>query len=110
MFGPYIQFKLQMEMELESADKRLSKNRVKVAIRARPMISRELMSHDRPCIEVASKQEVIIGGDRSFKFDRVFGESSRQEEVYEECVRDLVVGCFEGYNAAVLAYGQTGST
>lgn len=24
-------------------------------------------------------------------------------------MRDLVLSCFEGYNAAVLAYGQTGS-
>lgn len=56
-----------------------------------------------------SKQEIIIGNERSFKFDRVFKESSAQEEVYDECIKDLVVGCFEGYNAAVLAYGQTGS-
>lgn len=24
-------------------------------------------------------------------------------------MKELVIGCFEGYNAAVLAYGQTGS-
>lgn len=73
------------------------------------MISRELVSHDRNCIDIASKQEIIIGNERSFKFDRVFKETSTQDEVYDECVRDLVIGCFEGYNAAVLAYGQTGS-
>jgi len=32
-----------------------------------------------------------------------------QGEVYRDCVEDLVEGCFEGYNATVLAYGPTGS-
>ena len=73
------------------------------------MISRELAGHDRNCVEMVSKKEVIIGQDRSFKFDNVFEESSTQAQVYEECIRELVFGCFEGYNAAVLAYGQTGS-
>ena len=31
---------------------------------------------------------------------------STQEEVYAECVSDLIEGLFEGYNATVLAYGQ----
>ena len=31
-----------------------------------------------------------------------------QEQVYRECVAPLVEGCFDGYNATVLAYGQTG--
>ena len=53
---------------------------------------------------------MVIGGDHSFKFDRVFREDSPQSAVYEECIRELVLNCFDGYNAAVLAYGQTGST
>jgi hypothetical protein len=40
----------------------------------------------------------------------VFQEDAQQSEVYNSCVRDLIMGCFEGYNAAILAYGQTGST
>ena len=34
---------------------------------------------------------------------------SDQEAVFEICVKNLVLGCFSGYNATVLAYGQTGS-
>jgi kinesin family member 27 len=59
---------------------------------------------------VPSKQEIVIGKERIFKFDRVFAGNSSQQEVYDDCIKDLVLGCFEGYNAAVLAYGQTGST
>jgi hypothetical protein len=50
-----------------------------------------------------------LGNEKLFKFDKVFDEGSRQEEVYDSCVRELVSQCFEGYNSAILAYGQTGS-
>ena len=29
--------------------------------------------------------------------------------MFESCVKNLVLGCFSGFNATVLAYGQTGS-
>jgi hypothetical protein len=29
--------------------------------------------------------------------------------VFKACVKNLVLGCFSGFNATVLAYGQTGS-
>ena len=81
---------------------------MRVAIRVRPLIEREL--GDRTCVECRSEQELIIGGDRSYKFDNVFTNSTPQATVYNKCIRDLVLNCFEGYNAAVLAYGQTGSS
>jgi len=30
---------------------------------------------------------------------------SSQKEIYEGCAKDLAMGCFEGYNATILAYG-----
>lgn len=44
-----------------------------------------------------------------FGFDRVFYDDSRQEEIFNVCARNLILGCFSGYNATILAYGQTGS-
>jgi hypothetical protein len=32
-----------------------------------------------------------------------------QQSVFDACVKNLVLGCFAGFNATVLAYGQTGS-
>lgn len=84
------------------------KARVKVAIRVRPFIEKE--KNENGCIDFRSETELVIGGDRSYKFDRVFREDSPQASVYEQCIRELVLNCFDGYNAAVLAYGQTGST
>lgn len=36
---------INMEVELDQSDKKNVKNRVKVAIRVRPMIARELVTH-----------------------------------------------------------------
>ena len=34
---------------------------------------------------------------------------TQQERVFNEVARDVVDGCFEGYNGTIFAYGQTGS-
>lgn len=43
-----------------------------------------------------------------FTFDRVFGQCSRQEDVYTETA-PLVRSVLDGYNVCIFAYGQTGS-
>ena len=52
---------------------------------------------------------VVTGDNRRRKFDHVFGADSTQEQVYRRTTLPLVKRCLEGYNATVLAYGQTGS-
>ncbi|GAB4818535.1 hypothetical protein N2152v2_005581 [Parachlorella kessleri] len=48
------------------------------------------------------------GKDLIFKFDRVFGAESTQEEVYDE-TKPLIRSVLDGYNVCIFAYGQTGS-
>ena len=45
----------------------------------------------------------------SFGFDRVFGPTATQEEVYAESTEGIVDSVLDGYNATVFAYGATGS-
>ena len=83
---------------------------VRVALRVRPLIGKELVQNEHVCVQCNSEEhQVVMGKDRGFRFDRVFDMDAEQDEVYELCVKNLVLGCFEGYNATVLAYGQTGS-
>ena len=44
-----------------------------------------------------------------FSFDNVFGEKANNCQIYDETIRNLIPGAFEGRWASVFAYGQTGS-
>lgn len=61
-----------MDTEEGNTKKPNSKNRVKVAIRVRPMIHRECLTNENSCVEFPTHKHIIIGKDRSFAFDRVF--------------------------------------
>ena len=83
---------------------------MRVALRVRPLIGRELYESPQICVTCISEQnQLIIGKDRAFTFDKVFDLVTKQRDIFEGCVKNLVLGCFKGYNATVLAYGQTGS-
>uniref|UniRef100_A0A8I5UFW6 Kinesin family member 27 n=1 Tax=Pongo abelii TaxID=9601 RepID=A0A8I5UFW6_PONAB len=83
---------------------------VKVAVRIRPLLCKEVLHNHQVCVRVIpNSQQVIIGRDRVFTFDFVFGKNSTQDEVYNTCIKPLVLSLIEGYNATVFAYGQTGS-
>ena len=45
----------------------------------------------------------------TFKFDYVYGEDSTQKFLYANTVNPAVMSVLEGCNAALLAYGQTGT-
>ena len=47
--------------------------------------------------------------NNTFCFDAVFGDSSTQQEVYEQTTADTIDTILEGYNATVFAYGATGA-
>ncbi|KAI4303528.1 hypothetical protein MLD38_039142 [Melastoma candidum] len=47
-------------------------------------------------------------GHRLFKFNKVFGPATSQEEVYLD-TQPLIRSVLDGYNVCIFAYGQTGS-
>eukprot|EP00501_MAST-03F_sp_TOSAG23-6_P000427 GSMAST32.ASY1.ANO1.439.1 assembled CDS len=67
---------------------------VRVAVRVRPLLEHELTEGAQLC----------------FTFDHVLlPETSTQATVFDQCVKPILAGCFDGFNATVFAYGQTGS-
>lgn len=83
---------------------------VKVAVRIRPLSSKERVSGSTECIStVLGVPQIVAGPDRSFTFDSVFAGDCRQLDVFEELVAPLLDSYFDGFNCTILAYGQTGS-
>lgn len=83
---------------------------IKVAVRIRPLLCKEVLHNHQVCVrDIPNTQQIIIGRDRVFTFDFVFGKNSTQDQVYNTCIKPLVLSLIEGYNATVFAYGQTGS-
>lgn len=91
------------------ADSEDSSCTVKVAMRIRPMIGKEVREGSTPCIRTDPHENKLAVGQKEFNFDKVFDTETSQEDLFYICAHNLVLGCFSGYNATIIAYGQTGS-
>ncbi|TFK54862.1 kinesin heavy chain [Heliocybe sulcata] len=79
-------------------------------------------------LEIRENSEIVVAFDESFQtvrvrsatslsgpekdgftFDRVFPMGTKQHEVFDYGVKDIVADVLDGYNGTVFAYGQTGS-
>ena len=112
-----------------------STDNMRVAIRIRPVLSREI-EHNLPfrSIVITSKENKTcslveyIGAEldeagrqrewihsphmfqlHRFTFDEVFDVDSSQEDVYNLTAKPAVRSVLEGYNSTIFAYGQTGT-
>ena len=116
-------------------EEKFSKNKMLVALRARPLLKRELEESNYSTITISDKETVLITipteyvsndkgkyyfkGEKKikitkvkeaeFKYDFAFDEKSDQEEVYQFTTANLVKQVINGYNATVFAYGATGT-
>ena len=94
----------------------------RVAVRVRPPHPHEVSAADwRETVQLGEdgRSLTLLEGDASpdaplpagqvYHFDAVFGPDSTQHSVYEQTARDAVQSVLQGYNATVLAYGQTGT-
>ncbi|KAG5223049.1 kinesin-related protein [Salix suchowensis] len=90
---------------------------VQVIVRCRPLSEDELRIHTPVVIscnegrrEVSAVQNIANKQiDRNFLFDKVFGPTSKQKELYDSAVSPIVYEVLEGYNCTIFAYGQTGT-
>ncbi|XWS74207.1 hypothetical protein CRYUN_Cryun02cG0196100 [Craigia yunnanensis] len=90
---------------------------VQVILRCRPLSEDETRIHTPVVIscnesrrEVCAVQNIANKQiDRTFLFDKVFGPSSQQTELFDLAVSPIVNEVLEGYNCTIFAYGQTGT-
>ncbi|XP_036923246.1 kinesin-like protein KIF18B isoform X1 [Sturnira hondurensis] len=108
-------------------------SKVQVVVRVRPPTPRELESQRRPVIQVVDERMLVFdpegpegavlglkwgsfhdgpkkkGKDLTFVFDRVFGETATQQDVFQHTTRSVLDSFLRGYNCSVFAYGATGA-
>lgn len=94
-----------------------------VAVRIRPLSTKELSSGIRSCCEVIDDSVVAIkkGADGNaylksqmasiseYGFDHAFGEQSTQYEVYSKTTKRFINNVIQGQNVTIFAYGATGA-
>lgn len=85
---------------------------VKVAIRCRPIGSKEISEGHTKIVDVNQETgEVFVkkpgdaGRPKQYTFDYAYGENSTQQQVYEQCASQIVMSVMEGYNGTIFAYG-----
>lgn len=116
----------ERSMSRKSLTAEASKN-FKVVIRVRPPLPRELDGGFVNCVRFESDRMISIsesfgreeqGNDafdpslyatHQFTFDNVYSPQADQKMVYETTARDAVLSTLQGYNATIIAYGQTGT-
>ena len=87
--------------------------RCRVLLRLRPLPGGEGI--ETP-FDVKDDETVMVrprdagsGDDVSFHFDKIFQDSAQQDEVFKCVMNDSVNAVLKGFNATVLAYGQSGA-
>jgi len=105
-------------------------NNVVVVVRVRPPNKREVISHQKCVINVVNQKKLIFDPkvddyentmsskhrfsvlekkvkDIHYLFDRVFDETSTNENIFECSTKSIIDDILKGYNCSVFAYGAT---
>ena len=90
---------------------------VKVAVRCRPLSTKELASHENSIVDVIPERgEIVVHNkkqsgekERVFSFDMTFEPNCLQVNVLKQAALPIIESLLEGYNGTIFAYGQTGT-
>ncbi|XP_032897225.1 kinesin-like protein KIF3B isoform X2 [Amblyraja radiata] len=95
-----------------------SSESVKVVVRCRPMNDKEVAGGYAEIVHIDVKLGQILVKHpkaspselpKTFTFDAVYDQHSKQVDLYDETFRPLVESVLLGFNGTIFAYGQTGT-
>jgi hypothetical protein len=85
---------------------------VKVAVRCRPMSSREFGLGSKVIVSTEENRTILIANPKDsedvkrYTFDYAYGTDSIQEKVYADLGLPIVTRALDGFNGTIFAYGQ----
>ena len=82
--------------------------RVRVGVRLRPLTSKETSEGGRGVVDTNPFDRTVTLSKRKFTYDAVLNPNVTQADLYTNVAPPLLESFLAGYNATVLAYGQTG--
>jgi kinesin family protein 18/19 len=101
-----------------------TRNNTLVAVRCRPLNSRESSFSTVETIQIRGKDIVTVidpieydgimnnknrTKEQNYAFDIAFNKNATQEEIYSNTTKFLIKDVIDGYNATVFAYGASGA-
>ena len=109
-----------------SGDGGIGETSLTVAVRSRPLLPDERRRGDRrDIVRVLDDKHIVVldpddeknylderthrTKERRYTFDKAFGSSATNRDVYQKTARALISGVLNGQNGTVFAYGATGS-
>ncbi|KAL6218474.1 hypothetical protein ACLB2K_011685 [Fragaria x ananassa] len=99
------------ELMADSVDAPRSGDSISVTIRFRPLSEREYQRGDE-VTWYADGDKIVRNAYNpvtAYAFDKVFGQDTNSQEVYEVAAKPVVKAAMEGVNGTVFAYGVTSS-
>ncbi|CAI8594869.1 unnamed protein product [Vicia faba] len=90
------------------------KGNIRVYCRIRPFIPGQ--KEKQSIVERIGESDLVVANPskqgkealKTFKFNKIFGPTSTQAEVYDD-IQDFIRSVLDGFNVCIFAYGQTGS-
>lgn len=86
---------------------------IKVAIKVRPLVEREVDEYQtlqwNVCGNTITPIDSKRRGEGGFQFDHIFDMEIKNEVIFNTVVKPIINSAVDGFNGTVFAYGQTGS-
>ena len=98
-------------MGKDAKDKKGDAENIKVAVRVRPLFTKEIDRGDKECVDcdIASSQVIVrgeAGAPYMWTFDYVFNKTFMQNDIFLQVVHPMIESTMDGFNSTIFAYGM----